>query len=278
MKTTCLFLIGCTCFGCSPATSDPSADKTRESVDKALDKVGSEIHKQRETVKMELRERAVSFLVDGLHDDQHIRALYSKIEALSDPGADNHSFKNCGAYYQSDTCFFTSPITDMETAVANIDFGLVLAVDPNHRVVLIDVSEESNPRPFKDQPGAEVIKEYVLRKTATFAASRVDTRLVERFGGDNVVVVWMPDQPGTNPKSQPVVTHLRELAPETRAANYTGFGPRNSSFAVATVAPVNEFSQVVEALEGETILAADEEQRVVILGELAELMPETHSE
>jgi hypothetical protein len=219
-----------------------------------------------------LNELNVSFLIDGVRDAEHERRLSAKVQALRDAGAASHNYGHKGAYYDADTFFEVSPVSDLEAAAAKVDFGRVLAVDPATRVLLIDAAAKPTPRPAEGWPGSEALDAYAVRKSAVFAAKQAYEERVKKFGREKVVVVCMPEQPGPA-DAHPIVVKLRGLAPETTATPFPGFGPQQKNFTYATVAPIENMEDVVKVLAGEPILAVDKERRIVLVGDLAALKP-----
>ena len=140
-------LLACLLLGCTrakPITSEEVHEAVEEGVHKAFD----ELDKQIEAANKELEEKAVAFLIDGVRDDKHSRELSSKVQGLKDAGTKSRFFDlqgNC--YYRNDTYFRVSPLSDLAAAVQKIAFGLVVAVDPAERIVLVDASAKPAARP-----------------------------------------------------------------------------------------------------------------------------------
>ena len=272
-------LLGCLLLGCNGSRPAPPPAELNKAVEEAVSRGFDEIGKQLDATDKDLKQKAVSFLIEGVRDNEHERELFSQVQRLEDAGTKSNSVSSGGGYYQKDIYFRISPISDMEAAAARIDFGLVLAVDPTDRVVLVDASAKLAPRPAQGWPGAKAIDDYVVRKTATWAVTQVGADLVKKFGTENVVVVHMPEEPretpgvSLSPDKHPLVAKLRTLAPETLASNFPGFGPKGKNFVTATVAPIQKLDDVVKALDGAEILAVDEQRRVILIGNLADLKP-----
>ncbi|MBS0262630.1 MAG: hypothetical protein JSS02_11820 [Planctomycetes bacterium] len=252
-----------------------------QAVEDAIGKGFDELGKQLEATDLALKQKAVSFLIDGVRDNEHERELFSKVQHLEDLGTKSNSVSSRGAYYQHDTFFQISPISDIEAAAAKIDFGLVLAVDLSDRVVFVDAAAKPAPRPANGWPDGKAIDEYILRKTSTWAATQVDASLVQKFGREKVVVVHFPEEPPETPGLSPspdqhrLVRTLRSLAPDTSASSFPGFGPKGKNFVSATVAPIADVADVLKTLDNTTILAVDEQRRVILIGPVADLRPPT---
>jgi hypothetical protein len=275
----CLVLIGlATGCSCSPTPAPPPTASNQE-VEEAVAKSLEELGKQVEATDKDLKQKAVSFLIDGVRDNEHERELFTKVQQLEDAGAKSNSVLSGAGYYQKDNYFRISPISDIEAAAAKIDFGRVLALDPANRIILLDASAEPAPRPAQGWPGAKTLDEYVIRKTMSWAAMQAEAGLIKKFGREKVIVVYLPeavqDTPGVSPSPEkhPLILKLRELAPETLASTFPGFGPQGKHFVVATVAPVEKLDDAVQALGGAALLGADEQQRVILVGDLADLKP-----
>ena len=71
-------LFGCLLAGCDQAPPTPPSGVIGDAIDKGFD----ELHKQIEAADKELELRAVSFLIDGVRDDEHSRELFSKVQSL----------------------------------------------------------------------------------------------------------------------------------------------------------------------------------------------------
>lgn len=264
-----VFLLGCLLLGCNRAPPAPPPAVAKKAVEEAVNKGLDELGKQLDATNKDLEQKAVSFLIDGVRDHEHQRELFSKVQRLEDAGAKSNEVLSRGAYHQKDIYFRISPISDMEAAAAQIDFGLVLAVDPADRVMVVDASAKPAPRPEKGWPGAKAVDQYVLRKAKTWAAGWAYAPVVKKFGPEKVVVVAIrADQ-----SAAPIVKKLRTLVPDLSITDGPDFGVRNTPFTIASVAPVEKLADVVKALDGQPILTVDEARRVVIVADLAELKP-----
>ncbi len=226
----------------------------------------------------------VSFLIDDrrdVEDDVYAWApadLVAKLAALADDEGGKDGVIVARQEINRGGQAFAYPrvkvgIKDLEAAAAKIDFGRVVALDPANRIVVVDVSAKPVPRPAEGWPGAKAVEQYVIRKTAIFAARHAHADSVKKFGRDKVVVVFLPDQHGSALADSPVLQKLRKIAPETMTTSIEKFGPKYKGVTLATVAPVQDVGDVVTALEGTTVLSADKERRVVLLGDAADLKP-----
>jgi hypothetical protein len=227
------------------------------------------VNKEPEVAKdltdIQLEELTVWFLIDGVRDNEN--ELRSKVTALKDAEPKGFASFGGGQYGRADRWFRMSPIKDLEATAAKIDFGLVLAVDPVDRVILMDASAKPAPRPEKGWPGSKVIDEYIQRMVAK-RFENYDEGLVKKLGRDKVVTVLMPGEVNIS-----IVKKLQALAP-VETDQYPGFyGPQKTSranfpthyFVLCVVAPIEKVSDVVKALDGAPNLVVAEEQRVVIV-------------
>lgn len=221
----------------------------------------------------DLKQLAVWFMISGVRDNNHENELQKKIVALKDDEEGRIS-QGGGNYGPADRCHSISPIKDLEAAAVKVDFGLVLAVDPVDRVILVDASAKSMPRPEKGWPGTKVIDEYILRAVAK-RCKDWDIDLVEKLGPEKVVAVVMPGDGRTGDNDMgglngSIIKKLNTLAPVKTRHNPGFYGPRGSQgldyFVLCVVAPIEKFSDVVKVLDGVPDVAVDEERRVVIVG------------
>lgn len=216
----------------------------------------------------QIEERTVWFILHGVRDNKHDHELHMKVVALKDAEPKGYISFGGGNYGAADRCMRVSPIRDLEAAAAKVDFGLVLAVDPVDRVILVDLSAKPAPRPEKGWSGTKVIDEYIQRTVAK-RFEDYDATLVKKHGKDKVVVVLLRGDGGTDS----VVKKLQTLAPVEKYQEPGFYGPQQTSlatlpthyFVLCVVAPIEKFSDVVKALDGVPNLAVDEERRVVIV-------------
>jgi len=79
-----------------------------------------ELGEQMKRVDRELEERAVSFLIQDVRDEQHKSTLFAKVQRLEDAQTKSNSVP-CGGNYADRGCYFRiSPISDIEVAAAVI--------------------------------------------------------------------------------------------------------------------------------------------------------------
>jgi hypothetical protein len=272
-----LSLLACLLAACNRKPT-PSKAEISSAISNAMSAAMSEMGKQLAAADKEMDRKSVTILIDGVRDDAHHSELYAKVQHVEDSGTKNNRIATWGGYYQHDALIRISPVSDIQAAAEKIDFGLVLAVDETTRVILLDASAKPAARPPNGWPGAEAIKAHAVRKTLTYAAGQAFEPLVTQFGADKVVVVWMPEQKGASrdshpsPDDHPLVKKLRAIAPQT-ICHSLDFGPKNAYFVSATIAPAPSFADVMKNLEGSPILASDEKSRVVIVGDVNDLIP-----
>jgi len=266
--------VACLLLGCNRTTPEappgaPAPVANKKEIDEAVKKGSGDIGKQIENAERALEELAISFLIDGVRDEKHNGELFHKVQGLRDTGAKNSSVNHGGAYGKDDRYFRISPISDIEAAAAKIDFGRVVAVDAVDRVIVLDASAKSAPRPGKGWPGAKAVDQYVIRKIAT-RFERPDPDLVKTFGRDKVVVVCVPSIVDLKLRvlqvNLPIIQKLEKLGPVSTSQGYPGtYGPQQHSYNISTLAPIAKLSDVVKALDGVANLAVDDERRVVIV-------------
>lgn len=249
-------LLGCNRTGPAPAVTPP------EDIEKPTKKG---------VAGRDLKQLAVWFMIRGVRDDNHDNELQKKVVALKDD-EEGRILQGGGNYGPADRCHCISPIKDLEAAALKVDFGLVLAVDPVDRVILVDASAKPMPRPEKGWPGTKVIDEYILRTVAK-RCKDWDVELVEKFGHEKVVAVLMPGDGRTGADgghNDSLFKKLQTLAPVKILHNPNFYGPRGSQgldyFVLCVVGPIEKFSDVVKVLDGVPNVAVDEERRVVIVG------------
>lgn len=258
-----LVLLGCNQAPPAPTGPTPETARTnltQKEIDDDAKRGFDGLGEQMKRAERELEERAVSFLIKGVSDEQHKSVLFSKVQRLMDVQAKSNSVSSGGSYADGGSYFRISPISDIDVAAARIDFGNVLAVDPVARVIVVDALAPSAPRPEKGWPGAEAVEQFIIRAVvARFAREGAD--LAKTHGRDRVVVICMP-----NAASAALVKKLEPLAPISTSHGYPGtFGPQQTDYVLSTMAPVARFGDVVKALEGTPNLAVDEEKRIIIV-------------
>jgi hypothetical protein len=272
-----LSLLGCSLAACSHKRELSSAEQAEidNAISNGIAKAFVEMDKKME----EIQAKNVTFLVDGERDETHKREIFSKLQRLEDDEGrtNNNVWTGYGYMNQTDACIGVGPISDMQAAAAKIDFAQVLAVDEKARVILLDASAQPAARPPDGWPGADAIKAYAIRKTISYAPMQVVEETVKELGRDHVVVVWMPEQKGLSPDDHPIVKQLRSIAPKT-LCHVWGYGPKNSGFVCATIAPAPNFGEIVKAVQGLPIIATDEKLRVILIGDVNDLLPQTIEE
>jgi hypothetical protein len=252
----------------------PPVGKEKD-IEKSTNKGVDDPKKQIEHTERELAQLQVSFLIDGVRDNKHSGELYAKVQGLKDAsaksmivGARNGYGKPSGpSAPQPDQCIQISPISNMEAAAAKIDFGLVVAVDPVDRVILVDASAKPAPRPEKGWPGAKAIDQYVTRKIALFFdAKSFASEPLKQFGRDKLVIVCVSKEF----QSAGVLDKLKSLA-EVTATEYRDIEvdlcPRDDArVTLYTIAPIAKMSDVSKVLAGTENVGVDEELRFVLIG------------
>jgi len=254
-----------TLSGCNRAPPAPTPESTSPSliekeIGDGIKKGFEELGEQMKRLDRELEERAVSFLIQDVRDEQHKSTLFAKVQRLEDAQTKSNSVSSGGNYADRGCYFRISPISDIEAAAAKIDFGKVLAVDPVARVIVVNASASSAPRPPEGWPGPDAVEQFIVRTVVTrFAREGADE--ARKYGRDKVVVICMP-----NAASAALIKKLETLAPISTSHGYPGtFGPNQTDYVLSTMAPVAKFSDVVKALEGTPNLAVDEEKRIIIV-------------
>jgi hypothetical protein len=264
-------LLACLVLGCNqrPPPSGPVARAPvvdEKPIAEIVKDETDDVTKQIDAAAAALEQQAVSFLIDGARDGQHANELFAKVHGLTDAGTKQPTAHARGGYGNG-MYFRISPISDIEAAAAKVDFGLVVAVDPVERIILMDASAKPAPRPPQGWPGTKAIDQYVVRKTA-LQFERYPKDLIKQFGRDKVVVVCLPF-----PGNQHTLKRLSTLAPDTYAAEYfPGSGPQQTIFMFYAVAPVAKVSDVVKLLDDVGSLTVDEERRIIIV-DLPSLRP-----
>src|SRR5688572_20995408 len=103
-------LLGCVLLGCNRSSPAPPPAVVNKAVEEAVNKGFDELGKQFKAVDEDLKQKAVSFLIDGVRDNEHERELFSKVQHLEDTGTKSNSVLSGGSYYQNDIYFRISPI------------------------------------------------------------------------------------------------------------------------------------------------------------------------
>ncbi|MCA8995698.1 MAG: hypothetical protein KDA80_01895 [Planctomycetaceae bacterium] len=266
----------CVLVGCDRKGVSPPPVKTEE-LNEIVGELAEEVENQRRMANKELDRLEVAFVIMNVRDTDSDEMLATEVKSLIDVRAKNSRFSSSGSCYDhTDRLFRASPVSDIQAAAQRIGFGLVLAIDSESRSILINASRPPVRRPESGWPGPKEFRRHILASTVSFAEKRASERLVKAYGPEQVVVVWMPSEKvaeGTFGPTKQVVEKLRGLSPETEISNWPQYGPRNADFTRLSVAPVDEIQTVVEALDGESILAVDAERRVILLGEMSALIP-----
>jgi len=264
-------LLACLGLGCNRGAPAPAPARPPPTAKKAAVEViaddRDETTKRLDAAEAALEQLAVSFVIDGVRDAKHQNDLFAEVRGLKDAEAKNGLARAGAGYAKGDRYFRVSPISDIAATASKVDFGLVVAVDPVARVILIDASAKPAPPPEKGWPGAQAIDRYIARHTAAHF-ERVPRDLIKQFGRGKVVAVCLPF-----PGNDRVLKKLSALAPATYSAEYfPGSGPHQKVFMFYPVAPIDSVSDVVKVLDEFKNLTVDEERRVIIV-DLPSLRP-----
>jgi hypothetical protein len=216
---------------------------------------------------------AVWFLLQSVRDEEQYYQLRAQASELKDAKPENTISLGGGYYNTHDSWIRLSPVSDVQAAAAKIDFGKVLAVDPAARVILIDPAAEPEPAPADGWPGSDVIDKYILAAVAR-KFEHVDAQpFAEKVGRDKLVVVLVPGP--VEEDSDPLVQKLRKVATTSTEKVYPGFygarsilggNPGQAFFSLCVVGPIENVSDVAQALDGVPDVVVDEERRLIVVG------------
>lgn len=247
----------------TPETSgdpQPPPNSTDEPIARQIER---QISEQLDKVSKNLEEKRLTLLVHGVRDREQWSVLRDKIEKLIDEG-DSRSIANKQGYGDG-YLVHISPVDDLSAAADQIDFGGIVAVDPDERTIVVDVSRPAASRPESGWPGKEALKVFLQVQAAQWVAKEADEEVVRQHGRERVLVVAMfstSDDPGW---AEPFDSVLRKLPDGIqRTISYPTYGPDSQNAAVATLGPAENFVEVRDGL-GQNVVYADEQLRVIIV-------------
>lgn len=266
LPTILMLIVGCGRDAASPpkpVTSETTIETVKVDSEVLQKEIATQLTKQMELQEADLEKRQLILLIDGIRDEAHYAAIEEKAAKLLDKQG-NYSMVTKGGPGGT-THIAISPITDVDKTIEKIDFGAVVAFDPDTRTLVINASSMPKPRPADGWPGSKGVQEFLGRKMASWAAKSADKSMLKSNGPMKTVVVAYPGSTSENPWADAIDDRLTKYGKDNKVEIHHVYTyAANREFRVATLGPVEDMAKLVKIL-GDDVSWADETHRAIVL-------------